>query len=703
MLPSNESPEEREQQQAAAQRYREASAERKEIEAQLAAGVRYPDTPERIASRAGRLLERGGIPPTAAVEGVHAEALDLPETLERVIGLTKDLQPWSFLPRGARAAATVARISVLRGGLERPHGTGFLVSPRLLLTNHHVLPDAQTARRCFLEFNAQVTIDNAPDAAIRFTFDPDTFFTADRHLDYALVAVAPATDGTLAGEMFGWNQLSIQQGKLVQNEPVNVIGHPMGRLKEIALRDNALVQRLDDFLHYRTDTEPGNSGSPVYNDQWEVVALHHMGVPRTDAQGRILRKDGQLWRSGVDSDDTVDYVSNEGARTSSILKHLAAQPLDAGRRALLAEMGAESGLRQDAVAAPVETPVAPLAPVTPVAPATPTTPVAPAVAPARTPAPAPREAAPAGSRVGLKAPMNAFGGARHLVFLHGRSQQGKDPETLRRGWTGGLNHGLTRAGLRTVDPQDVWFPYYGDRIVEVIGQHEALPAAYADAPAAAALEAFAARSEQGTYEQLVMEAAALAGMPQDGQQAAENIGSTIVGSLQGALGWLAAKTDVDALAIATIFRDVDAYLGDRAVREAVLDRVSEEIPREGELVLVTHSLGTVVGMDLVANRLPAGMKVTLLVTAGSPLGMNAITSRLLPPGTSRPGAVRAWVNAWCPTDAVAIGCPLEPVWGKLTEEHAVVNASDRAHSIEEYLAHPEVATAIDTFLARPTP
>ncbi|WP_405426630.1 trypsin-like serine peptidase [Streptomyces erythrochromogenes] len=705
MLPSNESPqqqEQQEQQKAAAQRYRAAAAERKEIEAQLAAGVRYPDTPERIASRANRLLERGGIPPTAAVESVRAESLDTPETLERVIGLTKDLQPWSFLPRGARAAATVARISILRGGLERPHGTGFLVSPRLMLTNHHVLPDPETARRCFLEFNAQVTIDNAPDAAIRFTFDPDAFFTADRHLDYALVAVVPAADGALAGEKFGWNRLSVQQGKLVQNEPVNVIGHPMGRFKEIALRDNALVQRLDDFLHYRTDTEPGNSGSPVFNDQWEVVALHHMGVPNTDAQGRILRKDGRPWRNGIDSDDTVDYVSNEGARTSSILKHLAALPLDSGRRALLAEMGPESGLRQDAVTGPAETPVAPL---TPHAPHAPHAPVAPAVAPARTPTPAPQEAAttpaPAGSRVGLKAPVNAFGGARHLVFLHGRSQQGKIPEVLRRGWTGGLNHGLTRAGLRTVDPEHVWFPYYGDRIIEAIGQHEALPASYADAPAVAALEAFAARSEHGTYEQLVMEAAVLAGMPPNGQEAAENIGSTLVGSLQGALGWLAAKTDVDALAIATVFRDVDAYLNNPAVRDAVLERVSAEIPREGELVLVTHSLGTVVGMDLIANRLPAGMKVTLLVTAGSPLGMNAVTSRLIPPGTERPAVVGEWVNAWCPTDAVAIGCPLEPVWGKLTEEHAVVNASDRAHHIEEYLAHPEVATAIDTFLARP--
>ncbi|MFD9257436.1 hypothetical protein [Streptomyces sp. NPDC059538] len=51
---------------------------------------------------------------------------------------------------------------------------------------------------------------------------------------------------------------------------------------------------------------------------------------------------------------------------------------------------------------------------------------------------------------------------------------------------------------------------------------------------------------------------------------------------------------------------------------------------------------------------------------------------------------------------MAIGCPLEPVRGKLTEEHAVVNASDRAHSIEEHLAHPDIAAAIDRFLERPT-
>ncbi len=678
---------------AAAKRYRDATAEREVIEEQLAAGVKYPDTPQAIANRARRLLTRGGVPSEAALESTHAEALDRPETDERIIGSTMDLQPWSFLPRGVRAGASVARIMILRNGLEQPHATGFLVSPRLLLTNHHVFPSAETARRCFLQFNAQVTVDNASDDAIRFELDPDTFFTADKHLDYALVAVKPAVDGRRPGEIFGWNQLSIEQGKIVVNDPVNIIGHPMGRLKELALRDNTLVQRLDDFLHYRTDTEPGNSGSPVYNDQWEVVALHHQGVPNTDRQGRVLRKDGQLWRKGIDSDDTVDYVSNEGARTSSILKHLAALQFDPERRALLTEMGPESGLRQDIAAGPVETPVVPTGP--PRETTSIVTPPRPAVVGAV------RESTEPDS--GLSAPTDAYGGRRHLVFLHGRNQQKKDPVKLRRGWTGGLNHGLTRAGRPTIDPENVWFPFYGDRLIEAIGQHEAIPAAYTDAPSVALAEAYAVESE--TYEGLIVRAAELDGMPLNGRPAEEDLESALVGRLQGALNWLTARTKLDALTIATIFRDVDAYLRDDSIRKDVLDCVAKTLEPilqpDSELVLVTHSLGTVVGMDFIANRLPQGTTV-MLVTAGSPLGMDAVYDRLIPPGTDRPDAVESWVNAWCPTDAVAIGCPLERRWGKLTEEHTVVNSSDDAHSIEEYLAHPEVAKAIDGFVKLPT-
>ena len=48
------------------------------------------------------------------------------------------------------------------GGRLQGYGTGSLVSPSLLLTNHHVLPDAETARTSIIEFNYQDGIDGRP-------------------------------------------------------------------------------------------------------------------------------------------------------------------------------------------------------------------------------------------------------------------------------------------------------------------------------------------------------------------------------------------------------------------------------------------------------------------------------------------------------------------------------------------------------------
>lgn len=679
MAATDRSREERERQvAAAAARYDETGEERRSVERQQDAGVTFPDSQEALAARTARLLDRHAVPAAMVVEAVRAEPLAAPAAYERILGVSKDLQAWSFLPRGARAARTIARISVRETGRELPLGTGFLVSPSLLMTNHHVLTDADAARQCFVEFDAQVTVDNTPQPPTRLELDPDGFFVADERLDFALVLVAPGPDLRPPGDTFGWNRLSAQTGKLVIGEPVNVIGHPMGRLKEIAVRDNMLQVRLDDFLHYKTDTEPGNSGSPVFNDQWEVVALHHSGVPNTDGQGRVLRRDGQVWQPG-DGDDAIDWVSNEGVRISSILKHLAALPLTSRQQALLAELGPESGLPL------TEATAAPLAAATPAA--------TPAVAASRT------AVEKATARAGLRARDSAFGGRRHLVFLHGRSQEGKEPEKLRREWAGGLNQGLVRAGLPPVDPEDVWFPYYGDRLVQALTAHEAVPH-IVEAPTATAAEvvAPATPTARAVYEDILNEAATKWNMPHESRLATERIGlGDVVGALQTRLSWLAARSDLDAWAIALVFRDVAAYLDDRRIRDEVLNCVLETMPDSGEVVLVSHSLGTVVGLDLV-TRLSPGVNAVHLTTAGSPLGLDSVYNRLLVGGPKRPDIVADWLNTWCPTDAVAIGCPLGDDWADGLSDLAVINARDRAHSIVEYLAHAEVARSIGSRL-----
>ncbi|MFD4428474.1 trypsin-like serine peptidase, partial [Nocardia sp. NPDC058497] len=276
----------REQMDAAARRFAKSAEERAEVTRKREATESdVVDTEQEIVARAERLFVSGEVPAQAAIELGRQDPLDGIGALERIIGFANDLQAVNFLTRGTRAAAAVARISLARNGREVPMGTGSLVSPQLLLTNNHVLPTVDRAESVVIEFGAEAGIDNQHNPVTKYRLAPGDFFVTNKHLDYTLVRVAPGPDGAAPGVTFGCNRLIADTGKIVIGEAMNVIGHPQGRLKEISIRDNRLDLQLDDFLHYTSDTEPGNSGSPVFNDQWEIVALHHAGGPKKDAQG----------------------------------------------------------------------------------------------------------------------------------------------------------------------------------------------------------------------------------------------------------------------------------------------------------------------------------------------------------------------------------------------------------------------------------
>jgi V8-like Glu-specific endopeptidase len=58
---------------------------------------------------------------------------------------------------------------------------------------------------------------------------------------------------------------------------VYIIGHPKGGTLSFSLNDNRLLDYDDRLLHYRAPTEGGSSGSPVFNEEWQLLGLHHGG------------------------------------------------------------------------------------------------------------------------------------------------------------------------------------------------------------------------------------------------------------------------------------------------------------------------------------------------------------------------------------------------------------------------------------------
>lgn len=268
-----------------------------------------------------------------------AEALGTPssaqDTLaglaeERIIG-SSDLRDVNYLELAVAVARSVCRIRVGRGA-----GTGVLVGPRLLLTNNHVLRTPEQAQNAEAQFDYQENASGELLPVQTYAFEPDTFFVTDKELDFTVVALAAASSRGQPLERYPWNRLNPTLGKAEAGDPINIIQHPRGGLKQVALRNNEVIvipNGKPDFLYYTTDTEPGSSGSPCFNDQWEIIALHHSGVPRMEGE-TILKKDGTPWDQNTDDPALVDWIANEGARVSAIVASLKAATLDEAASAL---------------------------------------------------------------------------------------------------------------------------------------------------------------------------------------------------------------------------------------------------------------------------------------------------------------------------------------------------------------------------------
>ena len=81
------------------------------------------------------------------------------ETLERVLE-GNDLVSINYLERGSNAARSVCRIRLRDGaGNTLGFGTGFLVAPGILMTNHHVIQDAGAAHAAWAEFDYELNVN----------------------------------------------------------------------------------------------------------------------------------------------------------------------------------------------------------------------------------------------------------------------------------------------------------------------------------------------------------------------------------------------------------------------------------------------------------------------------------------------------------------------------------------------------------------
>jgi hypothetical protein len=228
------------------------------------------------------------------------------DRLQRILGLDRFVS-LGWYATGLERARAVARIT---DAYETPVGTGFLMradalSERfgqgwVLLTNHHVVNTG--GRRGLLPAHARAAFEAlAPGrraelhevAEVLWSSPPDEYDVAVLRLK-----TLPAEAEHLAPYPIA------RQLPLVRRDPperIYAIGHPLGAGLSFSLHDNLLVACKEPLLHYRTPTQQGSSGSPIFNRQWELLGIHHAGdehvSPLNGETGRYEANEGISIRS----------------------------------------------------------------------------------------------------------------------------------------------------------------------------------------------------------------------------------------------------------------------------------------------------------------------------------------------------------------------------------------------------------------------
>lgn len=233
-----------------------------------------------------------------------------------ITGESNDLLPVSFLSSGLDRARAVGLLR--EDGV--PKGSAFIIHGGLLVTNHHLLPQPPASGTTSVQFGWRRTEQGELVDGVTFSLDADSFWLTSPtdELDCTLIALGEPTEGV--GEPPQPLELNDRNDKHALGISLNLIHHPHGAPQQITLRNNALLARHEQLLHYAADTDGGSSGAPVFNDAWQLVALHHGGVESDDG-----------WvNEGIRISAVCDWLKGELPSLPAPQQNLLVQALTAG-------------------------------------------------------------------------------------------------------------------------------------------------------------------------------------------------------------------------------------------------------------------------------------------------------------------------------------------------------------------------------------
>ena len=192
----------------------------------------------------------------------------------------------------------------IQNGNDDGVGTGFLVSgpdlhdqlpPLVLVTNGHVVPEDLDPTDAVVAFHG---LDDDPGRQARFRVARQCWYEPSRRgLDTSILQLADYPPDVIPIPL-----ASALPAKPLHHRRAYVIGHPHGLTQpQFSLQDNVLLDYDERVLHYRSPTEPGSSGSPVFDNEWRLIGLHHSGgaadAPAQQRRRHLRRQRGDHHQS----------------------------------------------------------------------------------------------------------------------------------------------------------------------------------------------------------------------------------------------------------------------------------------------------------------------------------------------------------------------------------------------------------------------
>jgi hypothetical protein len=273
-----------------------------------------------------------------------------------------------------------------------------------------------------------------------------------------------------------------------------------------------------------------------------------------------------------------------------------------------------------------------------------------------------------------------------LILVHGRGQEFSVPVSVQRALEEALRWGLQRVGSEVYKDIPIRLAYYGDYW----------------RPDSAAFEVMTPATPTELQRQVTEDMLNAASEPSYALERFELVDWSRLNRL---------ATSVDRYlhlgdrVVQFFLEDVESYFANDRLRELAIDRVAEAVNEANdEIVLLGHSLGSVVAYDFVRNR-PGG-SIRGFMTLGAPLGLPTMLRRIASP--QFPERAARWANFFESRDFVTGGVRLREHYpsadGREVEDYEIEGRAPglkdltASHDGTVYLSSLKLATVLDEMI-----